>query len=97
MKRQRLVGWLSIILGIVFIILAVHSMHEFAMEKGLMHDVKRFFTQNPLWNPLIKFFGGTPQVLPPQHDSGAIITQIFGIILIALGGIAVYLSRKKRR
>ena len=97
MNRKQLIGWVSVIIGIVLIISAIHSMHEFAEKKGLVNDVHRFFTHNPLWNPLIKFFGGTPQIKAPDYDVSAMITQIIGIIFVAAGGIVVYVSRRKNK
>lgn len=97
MHRKQLMGWISIALGIALIILAIHSMHEFAEKKGLVHDINRFFTHNPLWNPLIKFFGGTPQMKAPDYDVSALITQIVGFVLVGVGGIVVYLSRRKSK
>jgi hypothetical protein len=97
MHRKQLIGWISIALGIALIVLAVHSMHEFAEKKGVVNDINRFFTHNPLWNPLIKFFGGTPQVKALDYDVSALITQVFGFILVGFGGIVVYLSRRKNK
>jgi len=96
MHRKQLIGWVSVVLGIILIFSAVHSMHEFAEHQGIVSDINRFFTHNPLWNPLIKLWGGEPQVKAPDYDISAMITQIFGFILVGMGGIIVYLSRRKK-
>jgi hypothetical protein len=97
MNRRQMIGWLSIAVGIVLIILAVHSMHEFAKNQAMSTHVKHFFTNNPMWNCIIKWFGGKPQVKVPEHDVPAVITEIIGIVLVAAGGVFVYVSRKNKR
>ena len=94
MTRRQIIGWLTIAVGILFIILAIHWMNEFAKSKGLSSDVNHFFTQNPLWNPIIKFFKGKPQEKAPDYDLTALITQIVGIVLVALGSVLAFSRRK---
>jgi hypothetical protein len=96
MNRRQIWGWLIIGVGIALIIFSMHSMHEFAKSRGLSLEFKQFFTQNPLWNPIIKFFGGTPQVKPPAHDVPALITQTIGIVLVVVGGITAFISRRNK-
>ncbi len=97
MNRRQIMGCLSVVLGVVLIILAVHSMNEFARTKGLSSDVKHFFTNNPLWNPLLKLFGGKPQIKVPDHDTKALITQVIGIVLFVAGCIMALVPRKRKK
>jgi hypothetical protein len=76
-------------------------MHQFEKQHELekRHTptrIKIFFTHNPIWNPVIEFFGGKPQEKLPEHDTKAIVTQTIGIALVVLGGVAVYVLRRKK-
>jgi hypothetical protein len=97
MNRRQIIGWLGIAVGIVLIIVAVHSIQKFEKNKEKISTVKVFFTHNPLWNPLIKFFGGKPQEKLPEHNNQAMTTQTIGITLVVVGGTVVYLSRRKNK
>jgi hypothetical protein len=91
-----MIGWGAAGVGIVLIILSIYAMHAFAKSKGLSTNIKHFFTENPLWNPIIEFFGGKPQEKPPVHDVRALVMQTIGIVLVVLGGITVFFSRRKK-
>src|SRR5260370_12728943 len=98
MNRRQTFGWLVSAIGIVLVIVSINSLHEFhkQQEHELKHTptrVKIFFTHNPLWNPVIEFFGGKPQEKLPEHDTKAIVTQTVGIDLLILGGVVVYVLR----
>ena len=100
MNRRQIFGWLVSAIGIVLIVISINSMHAFQKqhEQELKHTptrVKIFFTHNPLWNPVIKFFGGKPQEKLPEHATKAIVTQTVGIALVVVGGVVVYVLRKK--
>jgi uncharacterized membrane protein YvbJ len=97
MNRKQMIGWLSVLMGIVLIIIAINSRHKFKKNNEQVSTVKVFFTQNPLWNPIIKFFGGKPQKKLPEHNEQAMITQTVGIVLVVVVGAVVYLSRKKTK
>ncbi len=97
MNRRQLMGWVAVLAGIITIIFAVHSNHQFEKSKTKTRSIKLFFTHNPLWNPIIKFFGGKPQEKLPEHNEHAMITQNIGIVLVVVGGAAVYLFRRKKR
>jgi uncharacterized membrane protein YidH (DUF202 family) len=97
MNRKQMIGWLSVLVGIVLIVIAINSRHKFSRNKEKISTVKVFFTHNPLWNPIIKFFGGKPQEKIPAHNEQAMITQTVGIVLVVVGGAVVYLSRNKTR
>lgn len=97
MNYRQLIGGLGIAVGIVLISVAVHSMHEVTKTKEMSTRVKIFFTHNPFWNPIIKFFGGKPQEKLPEHHKPAIIMESIGITLIVVGGVVVYFSRRKNK
>jgi hypothetical protein len=79
MNRRQLIGWIGVAVGIVLILVAVHSIRGFEKNKKKTSTVKVFFTHNPLWNPIIKFFGGKPQEKLPEHNKQAMVTQSIGI------------------
>lgn len=97
MKRLRLFGWSFIFVGFVLMLFALHSLQQFTKNKEKIGKVEIFFKHNPLWNPLIKFFGGTPQEKLPEHDKPAMIVQTIGIVCMVIGGVVVYVSRKKNK
>ncbi|HUD00754.1 MAG TPA: hypothetical protein VMR37_00340 [Rhabdochlamydiaceae bacterium] len=97
MNRRQLIGWIVVAVGIVLIILSVHWIHEFAKIKvPTTTHIKIFFTENPLWNPVIEFFGGKPQAKPPAHDVRALFIQGFGIFLVVVGGLIALVFRRKK-
>ncbi len=97
MNRKQIIGWLAVAVGIALLIAAVHSMREFTKNMEKTSAVKVFFTHNPLWNPLIRFFGGKPQEKLPKHNTQAMVTQSIGITLVVVGGVVVYVSRRKNK
>ncbi|HEY5236294.1 MAG TPA: hypothetical protein VIJ14_08965 [Rhabdochlamydiaceae bacterium] len=97
MNYRQLIGVLGIAVGGVLISIAVHSMHELTKTKERTTHVEIFFTHNPFWNPIIKFFGGKPQEKLPEHHRPAIIMESIGIVLVVVGGVVVYVSRGKNK
>jgi hypothetical protein len=50
-----------------------------------------------MWNPIIKFFGGTPiPEHPHPHKAPGIVTLVTGILLF-LGGLLVGISTLRKR
>ncbi len=95
--NKRLLGPILLTLGIILTILALHAMHEIAEAKGLAQDIENFFTRNPTWNPIIKFFGGQVQEKASEYDLPAMLTLITGILLTVAGGIRTLLDIKRNK
>ncbi len=96
MNRKQKIGWFSIALGVVLMAAAIHSMNKFSNSTGFSNGVKHFFTKNPLWNPMISFFGGSLEESPPDYALETLVTQILGIIFIVGGSVIVIVSRRKK-
>ncbi len=100
MNWKRLIGILSLVLGIYLISYSIHAMHEINEAKGFKNDLDQFFNHNPsVWNPLIEFFGGKAQEEISQYDTPVLIMLISGIVL-SIGGFVTavfYWNQSKRR
>lgn len=96
MNIKQIVAWASIIIGIVLVAFAVHSINTFDKHYEFSDRVHNFFHHNPHWNPIIKFFGGTPQEKLPEHDTPALIIEGVGVVLIIAGGLMAYLFRRRK-
>jgi hypothetical protein len=66
-------------------------------SKDIWQKTSNFFSNNPMWNPLIEFFGGSPIVEePPERDSSSIVNISVGSALILAGiALALFCCKKK--
>lgn len=95
MSIKRIIGIILFSIGIPLIAFGVRGMQTFNEARGMGEDITNFFTKNPMWNPLITFFGGAPQEKPLEYDSTDTTMLIIGI-LFTLAGILTVLIRRKR-
>lgn len=98
MSRKFLISIALILLGLYLIITGSNELHQSHLSPvTFWKKTENFFTNNPMWNPIIKFFGGTPI---PETSSGrrgpAIIALVTGSILL-VGGILHFISLWKKR
>src|SRR5690348_16420922 len=90
-------GLILAVIGFILIIYSIHALHEFSEANGFSNNVKNFFTHNPWWNPIIKFFGGTPQLKVSQYNASVLATLIAGIVCVVIGFAGIDVFRKKKR
>lgn len=98
MNFKQLGSLLLMLLAIFLIVHGLSSLHETQTPKTFSKKVSDFFTDNPLWNPLIEFFGGTPisEKTPPVHyKSSALISIALGGILLLTSIFSYFAFRKK--
>lgn len=94
---KRISGLILVVIGFILIIYAVHNIHQFSEATGLGNDMKNFFTHNPWWNPIIKFFGGTPQEKVTAYNSAVLASMIVGIVCVIAGFVLAICCRKKKK
>ena len=97
MNYKQITGLIVIIIGVVFVIMAIDAMHQLNMAKNFADDMQEFFTQNPGWNPIITFFGGSPETAPVDYDSRANSFLFTGIGLTILVFAITYFFRTKKK
>ncbi len=95
MNFKRIIGFIVFIAGIALVIFSIYYMEKKPEAKGLGQEVGDFFTKNPMWNPMIKFFGGTPQVKPIDSHTSQIVALIIGLILAIFGGFTAFKRRSR--
>jgi hypothetical protein len=96
MNRKLIIGVIFLAVGIFLIYFGLHSIQKASDAKGFSENFKNFFSHNPMWNPVIKPFGGTPQQKIPEHHITAWICLIGGAILVIGGAVSLIFYRKKR-
>jgi hypothetical protein len=96
MNRKRIVGMIIFVAGLFLIIFSIHAMEKVPEAKGVGKSISDFFMHNSMWNPLIKFFGGTPEVKMVEHHRSHAMYLITGIILAIGGGFLVFARKAKR-
>jgi hypothetical protein len=89
-------GLLLLVIGIYLILSGIGTSHEVEASKDFAKKVSDFFTNNPTWNPLIKFFGGTPIKELPKHTTSPTMRIVIGSFLTLIGAAFAYVYRKKR-
>lgn len=98
MYFKLLLSLLLVFLGLYLIINGSSALHQpHAPAKTFWQKSGDFFTNNPMWNPVIKFFGGTP--IPENthpRKPPAIATLVTGILLFG-GGILFGISVLRKR
>ena len=97
MNLKQIGGGVLTAAGIVLIALAVHAKNQIAHAKDVSDKVTNFFIHNPsVWNPLIKFFGGTAQkALIGKYTGPTLIALIAGTAFTCLGLWIIFLSRTR--
>ncbi len=95
MRIKQVAGILALGVGIYLIVHGVNATRDFAHTKGLIEDLKNFFTHNPLWNPIIKLFKGTPQEKVADYDVQTLLSIIGGIVLTIVGAVTLIVHRKR--
>lgn len=94
---KQIGGLILAVIGFILIIYAVHNIHQFSEANGFGNDVKNFFTHNPWWNPIIKFFGGTPQQKVTAYNPAVLACMIIGIVCVIAGLVLTVVFRKKKK
>jgi hypothetical protein len=84
------------VIGVVLLVFGIHAMHHATEAKGFYNNVNNFFTHNPMWNPLIEFFGGKPQQKTFEHSRSGLGLLIAGIVFVIAGFVTVIFGRKKK-
>jgi hypothetical protein len=97
MNIKKLFGIGIFAVGLILILVAFQKSQRFAEEKDFGQGISNFFTHNPMWNPMIKYFGGTPQEKLPDYDPSAPYYFWTGIILVIGGTAVLVISRKEKR
>jgi len=90
MYLKLFLSLLLIFLGLYLIINGSNGLHQrHPPPETFWQKTENFFTKNPMWNPIIKFFGGTPiPETPHPRKAPALVTLVTGILLFA-GGILI--------
>jgi hypothetical protein len=98
MSQKHLISIALILLGLYLIINGSNALHQSHLSPATFwKKTENFFTNNPMWNPIIKFFGGTPIAQTSSPRKGpAIIALVTGSILL-LGGILHLISLGRRK
>jgi drug/metabolite transporter (DMT)-like permease len=97
MNRKRIVGLIVFVVGLFLIIFSIHAMEKAPQPSGVGHSVSNFFRHNPMWNPLITFFGGTPQTKLVEHHPSHTWSLITGTLLVIVGGLLAFMRKGKRK
>ena len=95
MNYRRITGLIILLVGLALIIFSIHAMEKVPEAKTLGQRTSDFFTHNPMWNPLIKFFGGKPQEKIVEQHTSHVLTLIIGIILAAVGSLVAFWKRRR--
>jgi LPXTG-motif cell wall-anchored protein len=93
MSSKRITGIVVLIIGVVLIIFAVHSMNRISEAKGEIHSLTSPFSGNSVG----KTIGGVMGNKAGQYDTTVMMLLIGGIILAVVGGGVVLFCRKKKR
>jgi hypothetical protein len=98
MNLKQIGGAVIAAAGVILIALAVHARNQVSEAKDLSDKATNFFTHNPsVWNPLIKFFGGSAQkALIGKYTGPILFALIAGICLTGLGLWIVFVYRKRQ-
>jgi len=94
-NRKQIAGLIPIGAGVALIIFSVHSMQKIQEAKGIITNTKNFFTHNPMWNPIITFFGGAAQKKISENDVPVMLCLFGGILLVILGLLVTVLCKSK--
>ena len=95
MTGKQVFGLLVLAAGIILIFFGIQAMYEMSQGHGLEKDVDNFFSHNTMWNPIIKFFGGTPQTEPDDNSWAFLTALIVGIVLGIVGSLMAVTFRKR--
>ena len=95
MNRKQLIGILFVAAGAFLIAYSIHAMQKLQKARNLAEKIQDFFVNNPGWNPIITFFGGTPEEALAKYNTSILIGLWTGIGLVLLGFLAIFFLRKK--
>ena len=95
-RKRFILGLVLFCAGIVLLFIAINALHQISEAKTLSHDIENFFTHNPSWNPIIKFFGGQAQEKISSYDAQAMMVLVVGIILTVAGAMLAFVYRRKK-
>ena len=99
MKRKLLIPLLLIALGVYFIVQGIYlnPVPVDETNQDVWQKISNFFNNNPMWNPLIKFFGGTPIEPPPEPSKTPMIISIAigAFLIVAATFLTLYRPKKK--
>lgn len=93
MSTKRIVGFVLLIVGIIAIIYAVHSMNRISSAKSEIQTLASPFSGSSGGRAV----GGMLEGKASQYDSTVRMLFIGGIILVVVGGGVVLFSRKRKR
>ncbi len=95
-KLKHIISLLLLATGVYFIVHGIGLAPQPEPPKDFWQKTDAFFTNNPMWNPIIEFFGGTPiQETPKPSKTPAIIHILVGTLFI-LGGTFISLYPRKK-
>lgn len=92
MKRKQIIGLLVLILGIVVIIYAVHSMNRIKAAKGEVSTASSMFGGSTAG----KAAGGALMGEASKYDTTVMLLLVGGIVLVIVGGATFVLGKKRR-
>ncbi|MBY0529390.1 MAG: hypothetical protein K2P51_04285 [Rhabdochlamydiaceae bacterium] len=94
----KLIGSLLLLaIGTYLVLHGLTAAPPVETSKDIWQKTSDFFTNNPMWNPLIEFFGGSPIVEKPlKRDYSSIINISVGSALILAGIALAFLCCKKK-
>lgn len=85
----------ALVLGILLLVYGINSLQIVEPPKDFWQKTEDFFSNNPMWNPIINFFGGTPIKEPSRYPPSTIALIIIGSLLSIGGLIMVFVDRKR--
>lgn len=98
MNIKRVCGIIGAAIGAYLIFYAIQSQHKINQAKGFVSDFKDFFSHNPMWNPIVTFFGGKAQEKVAEYSTKVTVCLVVGIVLLVAGlVVAIFSSRRKRK
>ena len=95
MTGKQIFGLLILAAGIVLMFFGIQAMYEMSQGQGVGKDVDNFFSHNPMWNPIIEFFGGAPQTEPDDYSWAFLTALIAGVVLGIVGSVMAVTFRKR--
>ncbi|MES2122256.1 MAG: hypothetical protein V4492_05710 [Chlamydiota bacterium] len=97
MKIKLIISLLLLATGVYFIVDGINLTPQEEPHRDVWGEIDNFFSNNPMWNPLVEFFGGTPiQETPKPSKVPSIVNIVIGALII-LAGVAVSLYPRKKQ
>lgn len=92
MKNKLIAAMVVLVIGIVMIFYAVHSMNRISSAKGAVNLINKPLSLNPYSEKV----GGMLESQASQYDTPVRLLLIGGILLVVIGGGAALYLRKKQ-